>query len=76
MFPHELGTSHTMSTKVHLTPSTYLSGIITHARGNSNPVHAFLGIPYAQPPVGTLRFQPPERVALWEGERSAKVYGR
>ena len=30
--------------------------------------HTFHGIPYAQPPVGRLRFQPPVAVTAWEEE--------
>jgi para-nitrobenzyl esterase len=29
--------------------------------------HAFLGVPYAAPPTGELRFRPPVPVAPWEG---------
>lgn len=36
---------------------------------------AFLGIPYAQPPVGGLRFAAPEPPAPWEGVRDATRYG-
>ncbi|GJQ67385.1 hypothetical protein Trydic_g8268 [Trypoxylus dichotomus] len=32
---------------------------------------AFRGIPYAQPPVGNLRFQPPKEVDKWKGIRNA-----
>lgn len=32
---------------------------------------AFLGVPYAAPPVGELRWRPPEPVPLWEGIREA-----
>src|ERR1700722_6692963 len=36
---------------------------------------AFLGIPYARPPLGDLRFRPPEPVPRWTGHRDAKAYG-
>lgn len=32
-----------------------------HAASNQTDVSEYLGIPYAQPPVGNLRFQPPVR---------------
>ncbi|KAK5608743.1 hypothetical protein CRENBAI_020957 [Crenichthys baileyi] len=35
-------------------------------------VRAFLGIPYAKPPLGTLRFHAPEPVEKWEGVKEAK----
>ncbi|MEV3992630.1 carboxylesterase family protein [Streptomyces sp. NPDC049837] len=31
----------------------------------------FLGVPYAAPPVGHLRFQPPQHAAHWSGTRDA-----
>jgi para-nitrobenzyl esterase len=36
---------------------------------------AFLGVPYAAPPVGTLRWKPPEPVQKWHGVRQATRYG-
>jgi para-nitrobenzyl esterase len=36
---------------------------------------AFLGIPFAQPPIGDLRFAAPAPVAPWEGIRDATAYG-
>ncbi|MCC7043877.1 MAG: carboxylesterase family protein [Acidobacteria bacterium] len=35
----------------------------------------FLGIPYAAPPLGRLRWQPPERPAAWTAPRAAKAFG-
>jgi para-nitrobenzyl esterase len=35
----------------------------------------FLGIPYAAPPVGALRWQPPRPAAPWHGTRAATAYG-
>ncbi|QKJ20608.1 carboxylesterase/lipase family protein [Microbacterium hominis] len=36
---------------------------------------AFLGIPFAQPPVGDLRFAAPLPAEPWEGVRDATAYG-
>ncbi len=40
-----------------------------------SPVTAFLGIPYAAPPVGPLRWAPPQRAARWTGVRAADRFG-
>jgi len=34
----------------------------------------FRGIPYAQPPVGALRFRPPELPEPWSGVRAAREF--
>lgn len=39
------------------------------------PVNAFLGIPYAAPPVGDLRWKPPLPAAKWAGIRTATEFG-
>ncbi|MGA9868346.1 MAG: carboxylesterase family protein [Acetobacteraceae bacterium] len=38
-------------------------------------VHAFLGIPYAAPPVGALRYRSPRDAPPWDGVRDATVPG-
>src|SRR5271169_5160662 len=45
-------------------------------RGLANgAVDEFLGIPYAAPPVGALRWQPPQPAASWSGVRDATQFG-
>ncbi len=38
-------------------------------------VREFLGIPYAAPPLGPLRWKPPQAVAKWQGVRLATRFG-
>lgn len=42
---------------------------------NGDKVKAFLGLPYAAPPVGDLRWKAPQPAAKWKGERDATKYG-
>ena len=39
-----------------------------------NGVRVFRGVPFAQPPVGPLRFKPPAPTAPWSGVREATVF--
>jgi len=38
-------------------------------------ISVFRGIPFAQPPIGPLRFQAPESPAPWDGVRDAAEFG-
>lgn len=38
-------------------------------------IYAFKGIPYAAPPIGNLRWQPPQPEATWKGTKDAKAFG-
>ncbi len=41
-----------------------------------NDMYVFKGIPYASPPVGNLRWMPPQPPESWSGIRPAKKYGK
>jgi para-nitrobenzyl esterase len=42
---------------------------------NGGKVNAFLGLPYAAPPVGDLRWKAPQTPTKWKGERDATQFG-
>ncbi|KAH7946344.1 hypothetical protein HPB49_023405 [Dermacentor silvarum] len=43
----------------------------TRVQAGGTEVDAFLGIPYAEPPIGELRFRRPQPVRPWEGAYNA-----
>jgi para-nitrobenzyl esterase len=43
--------------------------------GSDGKVRVYKGIPFAAAPVGTLRWQPPQPVAAWQGVRDCKEFG-
>ncbi|KAG8233581.1 hypothetical protein J437_LFUL000992 [Ladona fulva] len=47
---------------------------IRRASGGSGAVEAFLGVPYAAPPVGSQRFMPPGSPQPWAGVRMADTF--
>jgi para-nitrobenzyl esterase len=51
------------------------NGTVEGTLTNHNQVRAFKGIPFAAPPVGNLRWQPPQPAAKWKGIRPAKDFG-
>ena len=55
---------------------TLVSGRLRGMRfGSEQNEVAFLGVPYAAPPTGELRWKPPEPVARWAGMRDATHFG-
>ena len=56
-------------------PISTESGPIAAGSSEDPAVRVFKGIPYASPPVGKLRWQPPEPPVAWQGVRVANEYG-
>jgi para-nitrobenzyl esterase len=42
---------------------------------NESGIHSFKGVPFAQPPVGDLRWKEPQPVINWTGVRKADKFG-
>ena len=51
----------------------YISGTVIGDVGKE--VHIYRGIPYAAPPVGDLRWKPPQPAESWTGIRECSVFG-
>ncbi len=64
------GTTHADSLKVKTQ-----QGKIQGKTINDGKVRAFLGLPYAAPPVGDLRWKAPEAASAWKGSRDATKFG-
>jgi para-nitrobenzyl esterase len=51
------------------------NGILESTAAPENGVRIFKGIPFAQPPVGNLRWREPQPVKNWTGTRNAGQFG-
>lgn len=60
-----------MSTKVIKTGYGSLKGLEKISKYDGTKYWSFQGVPYAKPPVGSLRFKAPEELEPWEGVRDA-----
>ncbi|KAM5262847.1 pyrethroid hydrolase Ces2e-like [Ctenodactylus gundi] len=54
---------------IRSTHTGQVRGSLVHVTESDVGVHTFLGIPFAKPPVGPLRFAPPEAPVPWSGVR-------
>ncbi|XP_077648951.1 cocaine esterase-like [Urocitellus parryii] len=55
---------------IRITHTGQVRGSLVHVKGADVGVHTFLGIPFAKPPVGPLRFAAPEPPEAWSGVRN------
>lgn len=51
------------------------TGVLSGIHDPETGLDEFKGIPYATPPIGTLRWKPPQPVAAWKGVRAADHFG-
>jgi len=54
---------------------TVAEGIIEGDYDNKTGIQTFFGIPYAQPPVGELRWRAPQPAKPWTGVKQTKKFG-
>lgn len=64
---------------VFLAPQSGLRGKLVNVAdiegAATSDVYAFLGVPYAEPPTGDLRFTKPRPASPWNGIRDATQFG-
>ncbi|XP_032751429.1 pyrethroid hydrolase Ces2e-like isoform X1 [Rattus rattus] len=66
---HVKGHDSSEANPIRNTHTGQVQGKLVHLKGTKSGVHSFLGIPFAKPPVGPLRFAPPEAPEPWSGVR-------
>ncbi len=73
VLPHNLSDNR----RVHHTPTPVdiASGPVAGIRGRDRSITVYRGIPYAAPPVGELRWRPPEPPPRWSGVLRAGAFG-
>lgn len=64
-----------LSSRIVKTNHGDLSGVIVSLGRNLERVEVFRGVPYASPPIGSLRFMPPVSGAIWHGVKVAEEFG-
>ncbi len=78
MVKHEAGVDATTDSAVDAgeprTRVTIADGVL-EGRVVDGKVRSFLGIPYAKPPVGALRWKAPEKNDTWSAVRDASKFG-
>uniref|UniRef100_A0A2K5IRL2 Carboxylic ester hydrolase n=1 Tax=Colobus angolensis palliatus TaxID=336983 RepID=A0A2K5IRL2_COLAP len=68
------GQGQDSASPIRTTHTGQVLGSLVHVRGTDTGVHTFLGIPFAKPPLGPLRFAPPEPPESWSGVRDGTTH--
>lgn len=50
------------------------AGLVSGSINEDETIHIFKGIPFAAPPTGNLRWQPPQPVKAWEGVKKCDAF--
>ena len=56
-------------------PVRTADGLVSGVPGRLDGVAAFKGIPFGAPPIGALRWKPPQPVPAWDGVRPGDKFG-
>ncbi|XP_051025141.1 acylcarnitine hydrolase-like isoform X2 [Acomys russatus] len=71
---HVQGQDSSEARPIRNTHTGQVQGSLVHVKDTNIGVHTFLGIPFAKPPVGPLRFAPPEAPESWNGVTEVTSY--
>ena len=55
--------------------ATITNGIIEGNYDTKNGLQVYLGVPFAKPPVGPLRWKAPQPIDNWNGVKTTKKFG-
>jgi para-nitrobenzyl esterase len=75
IFVSTLLISRTNGAQLRYVQQRTASGVLEGVVSADGKVRTFKGIPYATPPVGPLRWKPPQPITPWKGVRKAVDYG-
>lgn len=68
------GQGQDSASPIRTTHTGQVLGSLVHVKSADAGVHTFLGIPFAKPPLGPLRFAPPEPPESWSGVRDGTTH--
>src|SRR5262245_6413859 len=64
-----------LAASAHAQPVPIKNGVLEGTLNAATGIRSFKGIPFADPPVGPLRWKAPQPVVDWKGVRSAAQFG-